>query len=106
MRVVPRPPREVDEYIRPFTTLERWQPEAFVDPTKPASEPALQLGIDSAGLEVTPTTPPTLEELKRQETKPRGRRVGIGVGVSVALVLVAVVVAAVAVPASISRSFD
>ena len=86
--------------------LERWHPEAFVDPTKPASEPALQLGVDSAGLEVTPTAPLTVEELKRQEMKLRKRRVAIGVGVSVAVLVVAVVVGAVAIPASISRSFD
>ncbi|MBW1760079.1 MAG: hypothetical protein JRE45_01370 [Deltaproteobacteria bacterium] len=64
--------------------LERWHPEAFVDP-------ALQLGVDSAGLEVTPTGPLTAEELQRQEEEAaaRKRRVGIGVGVSVALVLAA-----------------
>jgi hypothetical protein len=63
--------------------VERWHPEAFVDPTKPASEPALQLEIDSAGLEVTPTAPP-IEEHKRK------RRIAIGVSVSIAVVALVV----------------
>lgn len=66
--------------------VERWHPEAFADPVKPAPEPPLQLGIDAAGLEVTPTAPLTAEELKRQETKLRKRRVAIGVGVALAVV--------------------
>ena len=85
--------------------LERWHPEAFVDPTKPASDPALQLELDSAGLEVTPTAPLTVEELKRQkeeEKKQHRRRVGIGVGVSVAVV----VILAVAIGAATVRSFS
>ena len=57
--------------------IERWHPEAFVDPSKPASEPALKLEVDSTALEVMPTAPPTLEEMNV-----RVRRAGIGVGVS------------------------
>ena len=68
--------------------LERWHPEAFVDPSKPASEPALKLEVDSTALEVTPTAPPTLEELERQEKKRRGRAIGIGIGVTLGVALV------------------
>ena len=57
--------------------IERRHPEAFVDPLQPASEPALKLEVDSTALEVTPTAPPTLEEMNV-----RVRRAGIGVGVS------------------------
>jgi hypothetical protein len=86
--------------------LERWHPEAFVDPTKPASDPALQLGVDSAGLEVTPTVPLTVEELERQEKKLRKRRVIIGVTVSILVAGVIVGVGAAAVSASISRGLN
>ena len=81
--------------------LERWHPEAFVDPSKPASEPALKLDVDSTALEVTPTGPPPLYELERQEEeKKRRRRLGLGIGLGVGLVVVGVLVmAAVAVPA-------
>ena len=72
--------------------LERWHPEAFVDPTKPASEPALQLELDSAGLEVTPTALPTVEELELRKTELRKRRRAIGIGVSVIVVAVGVAV--------------
>ena len=88
--------------------LERWHPEAFADPAKPASKPALQLGLDSAGLEVTPTAPPTLEQLERrafedlerleknkqEKKKPNKRRraIGIGVGVAVGVVLLGVLI--------------
>ena len=68
--------------------LERWHPEAFVDPSQPASEPALKLEVDSTALEVTPTAPPTLEELERQEKKRRGRAIGIGIGVTLGVALV------------------
>ena len=46
--------------------LERSHPEAFVDPTKPASGPALKLGVDSGGLEVTPAERLTPLELRIQ----------------------------------------
>ena len=68
--------------------LERWHPEAFKDPSKPASEPALRLEVDSTALEVTPTVPPTLKELEQQEAQ-RRRRLGLGIGLGlVALVVV------------------
>ncbi len=47
--------------------LERSHPEAFIDPTKPPSEPALQLGLDSGGLQVTPAERLTPLELRIQE---------------------------------------
>jgi hypothetical protein len=84
--------------------LERWHPEAFVDPSKPASEPALKLEVDSTALQVTPTASPTLEELerrafedlerlekKKQEEKKRPERrraIGIAVGVIVGAAVV------------------
>jgi hypothetical protein len=72
-----------------------------VDPSQPASEPALKLEVDSTALEVTPTGPPPLYELERQEEeKKRRRRLGLGIGLGVGLVVVGVLVmAAVAVPA-------
>ena len=72
--------------------LERWHPEAFVDPTKPAPEPSLQLELDSAGLEVTPTALPTVEEFELRKTDLRKRRRTIGIGVSVIVVAVGVAV--------------
>jgi hypothetical protein len=86
--------------------LERWHPEAFVDPTTPTPEPALQLGVDSTGLEVTPTAPLTVEALKRQEKKLRKRRVIIGVTVSILVAGVIVGVSAAAVSRSISRGLE
>ena len=68
--------------------LERWHPEAFEDPKKPASEPAIKLEVDSTALEVTPTAPPTLEELERQKKKRRRRGIGIGVGVTLGVAVV------------------
>jgi hypothetical protein len=69
----------------PVRGVRRWHPEAFTDPSKPASEPALQLELDAAGVEVTPKTAPlTIAEQNRL----RKRRVRIGVGVFVGLVLV------------------
>ncbi|MBW1757918.1 MAG: hypothetical protein JRJ80_17360 [Deltaproteobacteria bacterium] len=84
--------------------IERWHPEAFVDPSKPASEPALKLEVDSTALQVTPTAPPTLEELERRafedlerlEEKTQGekkrperrRAIGIAVGVIVGAAVV------------------
>jgi len=62
--------------------LERWHPEAFVDPSTPTPEPAVKLEVDSTALQVTPTASPTLEELERRsfedlerlEKKVRARR--------------------------------
>jgi len=79
------------------SAVEQSHPEASVDPTKPegASEPALKLGLDSSGLEVTPAAPPTLEELKPQEKKRRMSRQGrIVVGVIVPVVVIGVVAGA------------
>jgi hypothetical protein len=67
--------------------------------------PASQLELDSAGLEVTPTASPTVEDLKLQETKLRERRVAIGVGVSLAVVGL-VVGLGVGASVGIRRSFD
>ena len=94
--------------------LERWHPEAFVDPTKPASSseaatevPALQLELDSAGLVVTPGVSPTgdpytLED--EEELRKQRRRRGIGIAVGVVVVIGVAVGAAAA--ASISHMFD
>ena len=80
----PAPPSEPAPK-EPVRGVERWHPEAFVDPSKPAAEPALQLELDAAGVEVTPRTAPlTIAEQNRL----RKRRVRIGVGVFVGLVLV------------------
>ena len=79
--------------------LERWHPEAFTDPLMPPSEPSLELGVDSAGLEVTPTAPPTLEELEHQEATKRRRRLGIGLGVGLVVVGAALGAAAAGVAA-------
>ena len=60
------------------SAVERSQPDAYVGPTTPGSEPALQMGVNSTGLEVTPPPPPA-----RRECKPRymaGPAVGIAVG--------------------------
>ncbi|MGB8221194.1 MAG: hypothetical protein WCF10_01345, partial [Polyangiales bacterium] len=82
--------------------LERSHPEAFVDPTKPASEPALQLEVDSAGLQVTPTAPLAPEELRLQEMALRVRRAKLGVGVSVIPTVVGALIATVSAVSSIS----
>ena len=72
-----------------------------MDPSQPASEPALKLEVDSTALEVTPTAPPTLKELERQEEeKKRRRRLGLGLGLGVGLVVV-LLVAGAATAASI-----
>jgi ferric-dicitrate binding protein FerR (iron transport regulator) len=71
--------------------LERWHPEAFVDPSTPTPEPAVKLEVDSTALQVTPTALPTLEELERLEEKKRPERrraIGIAVGVIVGAAVV------------------
>ena len=87
--------------------LERSHPEAFVDPTKPkpGSEPALQLGVDSAGLQVTPTAPLSVEEFELQEIDDRVQRAKIGVGVSAIPIGVGAIMASASAFASIN-SFD
>jgi hypothetical protein len=66
--------------------LERWHPEAFVDPTaKPeATKPALTLELDSADLKVTPTAPQQTQKKERS----RGAKAGIAVGVILGVGLV------------------
>ena len=71
--------------------LERWHPGAFVDPTKPAPEPSLQLELDSAGVDVTPSPPRTPDGYTLEEMDVRVRRAGIGVGVSVTAMVVGLV---------------
>ena len=68
--------------------LERWHPGAFVDPSKPASEPAseesaLQLEVTPAGVDVVPTTARWVEEQTLEEMKRRVRLAGVGTGISV-----------------------
>ena len=101
----PAPPSELAPK-EPVRGVRRWHPEAYVDPSKPASEPALQLELDAAGVEVTPTAPLTAEELKRQEKEQRNRRIGIGVGVTLLILGVAAAAGAAAARASIRRGFD
>ncbi len=58
--------------------LERWHPEAFVDPTAPA----LQLELPPAGFDVEPISPRTVDGYTRDEVELRVRRAKIGVGLS------------------------
>ena len=85
--------------------LERWHPEAFVDPaskpapSEPASEgPALQLELDSAGVEVVPSPPRTVDGYTLEEMELRVRRTKIGLGISGGAFLGGVVMIAVALP--------
>lgn len=73
------------------STVERSHPEAAVDPTKPASDPALQMGSDSAGLEATPTVQFTVRDPKLQEMERRVRRARIGLLSTTGVVLVGAV---------------
>jgi hypothetical protein len=50
-------------------------------------EPALQLKIDSAGVEVVPSPPPTVDEYTLEEMDLRVRRAGIGLGFSGAVLV-------------------
>jgi hypothetical protein len=86
--------------------LERWHPEAFVDPTKPAPEPSLQLELDSAGVDVTPSPPRTPDGYTLEEMDVRVRRAGIGVGVSVTAMVVGLAVSGGAAASSVCISFD
>ncbi|MBW2378166.1 MAG: hypothetical protein JRG70_01220 [Deltaproteobacteria bacterium] len=68
------------------SALERWHPEAFVDPTKSevASEPALQLELTPAGVDVAPSLPRTpdgytLEEMDLRVKQSRRRLIGSAV---------------------------
>ena len=62
--------------------LERWHPEAFVDP----AEPALRLELTPAGVDIAPNTPRTVDGYTLDEVELRVRRAKIGVGVSTAAV--------------------
>lgn len=73
------------------STVERSHPEAPVAPTKPASDPALQMGIDSAGLEVTPSAQLTVGHPKLQEMDRRARRARIGLLSTTGVVVVGAV---------------
>jgi len=79
----PAPPSEPAPK-EPVRGVRRWHPEAFVDPSKPASEPALQLKLDAAGVEVTPKTAP---RTAAEEEMLRKRRVRIGLGVFAGIVV-------------------
>ena len=113
----PEEPVQATEPTR--SRLERWHPEAFVDPSKPkpTSTPeerggfSLPVYVDpltGAPLAVPdgslapqmPTAPRTEEQNRRR------RRIGIGVGVSLAIVVLVVGVGAAASMASIRDSFD
>ena len=71
--------------------LERWQPEAFEDPDKPApepapEEPALQLKLDDAGVEVTQSPPRTFLGYTLEELELRKRRAAFGLIAPAALI--------------------
>jgi len=98
--------------------LERWHPEAFVDPSKPKptstpEEPggfSLPFYVDpltGAPLAVPDGSPaPQMPTAPRTEEQNRRRRIGIGVGVSLAIVVLAVGAGAAISMASIRDSFD
>lgn len=58
--------------------LERWHPEAFVDPEKPV----LQLDLHSTDLEVAPSGPRTVGGYTLEDMDFRARRARIGIGIS------------------------
>ncbi|MGB8224432.1 MAG: hypothetical protein WCF10_17705, partial [Polyangiales bacterium] len=68
--------------------------------------PALQLGVDSAGLKVTPSAPLTAEELKLQEMDLRVRRARIALGVSVVPIFIGAILAGVGAGNSIFSQDD
>jgi hypothetical protein len=59
-------------------------------------EPALQLKLDSAGVEVVPSPPRTVDGYTLEEMDVRVRRAGIGLGVSGGVLLAGVVMGAIA----------
>jgi hypothetical protein len=68
-----------------------------VPSSEPASEePALQLKLDSAGVEVVPSPPRTIDGYTLKEMELRVRRAGIGLGVSGGVLLAGVVMGAIA----------
>ena len=93
-RAEPTPGRAEPKPKEGVRGVRRWHPDAFTDPSSPAPKPALKLEVDSTALEVTPTAPPTLEELERTEKKRQRRAIGIAVGVTVGAVLVGLAIGA------------
>ena len=96
------------------SVLERWHPEAFVEPDPPkesearptyATEPVLRLELDPAGFTMTPQEPLSFERIAREEERAHKRRVGLGVGISLAAVVITGV-ALGAMAATISRGLD
>jgi len=90
--------------------LERWHPEAFVDPAAPTTEraadgPALQLKLTPAGVDVAQSPPHTVDGYTREEMELRVRRAKIGVGVSTAAVVVGSSVGAGGAISSLCFSF-
>jgi hypothetical protein len=87
--------------------VERWHPEAFVDPSepKPTSTPEEQDGfslpvyvdpLSGAPLAVPEDPQVPTAPLKEEQERKRRRRIGIGVGVSVAVVVILAVLGGVA----------
>jgi hypothetical protein len=65
--------------------------------SEPASEgPALQLKLDSAGVDVVPSPPRTVDGYTLEEMERRVRRAGIGLGVSGGVLFAGVVMGAIA----------
>jgi len=60
------------------------------------AEPALQLKLDDAGVEVVPSPPRTFDGYTLEEMELRVRRAGIGLGVSGGVLLAGVVMGAIA----------
>jgi hypothetical protein len=83
------------------SAVERWHPEAFADPDKPA----LQLELDSTGLEVTPSGPRTVDGYTLEEMDRRVRRAQNGVGFSVVALGVGGAMSGGAIASSICFTF-
>jgi hypothetical protein len=79
-------------------------PDSDAKSAQPQNEPALQIELDSSGVEMTPTAPPTAEESQPKKRLSRQARVAIGVTVSV--VIVGVGVGMGVVMAKLNRSFQ
>jgi hypothetical protein len=90
--------------------LERWHPEAFVDPAEPVAspqpqDPALRLEVDSTGLEIAPAAQ-TLEDLERRAKRARAGLIASAISVGVGGALFAGSVLYVAKSDNDSASFD
>ena len=82
--------------------LERWHPEAFVDPSKPSSEPAPEEpDVDMLSQRAIEHYESLSEEEKKHE---RRRRRGLAIGVPIAVAVVVAVVVVGAAGASYARS--